>query len=119
MLGTHGKTVYVVHEGYIAEPDIRDWRDAPVRFTKTSTGVYCSAKAARAGLREAMGAEILSDEAGPLEWADVYYGPPEHCDAAVAALLRGEEGAEDAFDFPWHEDWNADGSVKFYVPHFW
>ena len=48
---------------------------------------------------------------GDASWDQFYWGPVAEMDAAIEALLRGDEGAEAKFEFPWDEVWK-DGGVE-------
>ncbi len=119
-IGPQGRLVFIVETAYVSNPDFRDWKDAPTDFQSTLIEVFSTEAAARACLRKEMADKILAarniwpdrdhahwDEHGnDATWGEFYChgGTNEDKESAIQALRRGNDGAEDKFEFPWSED---------------
>jgi hypothetical protein len=109
-----GKVVYALHKRYVDDLDNAD--SAETLMGKSTVGIYSTAKAARAALRATMAKEVFtSDELPQPVWADFYVGPATGRKSAIKRLLNGEPDAEEAFEFPWDEQWRSDGTIAFHV----
>ena len=122
-LGTAGKTVYTLESMYVPylelfqeSLDFPWWELLPDSFKSTLIDTFSTVNLARAAMREAMSKKAFDSvyndnavkEKGDASWDQFYWGPVSEMDAAIEALLRGDEGAESKFSFPWFECWKKD-----------
>ena len=121
---TTKSVVFTFENMYVPYERTRDDLDI---YQSTLVGIYSSVNLARAALRKEMKDAFDSESVELLDfhedfkkknskrrfvdWDQFYCGPADiKRDAAIEALIRGDDGAEAKFDFPWKEDWK-DGRV--------